>query len=149
MAVDPTIITEDDIRLFLIDKTGDDNYLLQDQEYTPEEIAKAHGLAIDKFNSTLPLIQLFTEIPRYEAILGTAAILLRMRAINFTRNRLDYTNKNGTAVQDKNKGPEYLTLAREFAEEFDQRAKALKVHLNIEACYGRIGSYYSLQGFHW
>ena len=52
MAADPTIITENDIRLFLIDKTGDDNYLLDDQEYTPEEIRT------DQREAGVPIFQL-------------------------------------------------------------------------------------------
>jgi hypothetical protein len=146
MAIDPTIITDNDIRLFMIDKSADDNYLLDDVEFTEEEINQAHGLAVDKYNSTLPLTDIATEIPRYEAIIGTTAILLRMRAINMVRNRLDYQNKNGTAVQDKNKAKEYLELAREMSAEFDARIKGLKVHLNIESCYGGVGSDYIFDG---
>lgn len=143
MAVDPTLITENDIRLFMIDKTSDDNYLLDDVEFTPEEITQAHQLTVDKYNSTLPLLTHVDEIPRYEAILGTAAMLLRMKALNMTRNRLDYQNKSGTAVQDKNKGQEYIALSRMLMDEWEPRVKGLKVHLNIEDGYGRVGSSYA------
>lgn len=149
MAVDPSIITENDIRLFMIDKTSDDNYLLNDVEFTPEEIAQAHTLIVAKYNSTLPLMSEVTEIPRYEAIIGTTAILMRMKAINFVRNRLDYQNRNGTAVQDKNKAPEYLAIARDMMMEFEQRVRALKTHQNIEACYGHVSSPYRYVGYRW
>lgn len=143
MPTDPRIVTEADIRLFLIDKTEDDNYLLDNVEFTPEEIAQAHGHAVDKYNSTLPLVHIATELPRYEAIIGTAAILLRMKAINHARNQLEYSNKSGTAVQDKNKAQIYLSIAQGLMGEFDQRIQALKIHINLELCYGYVGSQYA------
>ena len=147
MPADPSIITANDIRLFMIDKTADDNYLLDDTDFTDEEINQAHTLAISKYNSTLPILGEMNELPRYEAIIGTTAILLRMKAINMVRNRLDYQNKSGTAVQDKNKGAEYLALAKDMMAEFDSRIKGLKVHLNVEATYGYVGSPYKYVGY--
>ena len=149
MAIDPSIITENDIRLFMLDRTSEDNFLLDDVEFTQDEIEYAHGLAVAKYNSTLPILTPVTEIARYEAIIGTCAILMRMKAINLLRNKLDYTNKSGTAIQDKAKAQEYLAVGTGLMNEFDQRTKMLKISLNIESGYGYQSSPYRFVGYRW
>jgi hypothetical protein len=139
-------VTLEDIRLFMIDKRPEDNYLLDDLEFTNEEITSAMNLAIDKFNSISPTIVYYTAqtFPfRYQLIEGTAAILLRMRAINLTRNRLNYQSQGGTAVQDKDRAPEYLALAKLLMEDFERESRDLKKNMNTEACYGTLLSRYS------
>lgn len=140
----PLAVSEEDVRMFLVDKAPADNYLLDDVEMSQEEIQKAIGWAVDKFNSTPPFIRLFTAetMPHYVLVLGTAAMLLRMKAMNYMRNRLDYQQANGTSVQDKNKGAEYMAMSKELMAEFVQLMGNLKYAANIESCYGRVGSPY-------
>lgn len=147
----PRAVTEEDIRLFLIDKSPDDNPLLDDVEMSTEEIEKAIGIAIDRYNSIPPLVHIITSssvAPYYLLMLGTCGTLLRMKAVNLMRNRLDYSQKNGTAVQDKGMGQEYLAVAREMLEEFDTKCRELKVTVNIDNCYGSIGSAYGRGSVH-
>lgn len=136
-------VTATDIRSFLMDRTTSDNPLLDDLEFSNEDLAQALQLACDKYNSTPPLIdcpRTPDNFPyRYELIIQTAANLLRSAAINMERNKLDVTSQDGTAVQDKNKGPAYVALAKDLSAEFDQRIKQLKISANMEACWGRVG----------
>lgn len=140
----PQAVTEEDVRMFLVDKSPADNYLLDDVEMTNEEIQKAIGWAVDKFNSTPPFIRIMQPetLPHYVLVLGTAAMLLRMKAMNYMRNRLDYQQSNGTGVQDKNKGAEYMNMSKELMAEFTQITSQIKYSENIDACYGRVGSPY-------
>jgi hypothetical protein len=143
-------LSKNDIRMFLIDKAPEDNYLLDDVEYTNEEICSACQFCVDKYNSQPPYVDTYTVATwpyRYEMLIGTSAMLLRMKAINMTRNRLDYTQQDGTAVQDKNKAPEYLALAKDLMAEFTDLITKIKVSKNMEACYGSVrGPYAYIRG---
>lgn len=139
-------ITEDDIRMFLVDRTADDNFLLDDTDFESAQIAHAMDMALQKYNAMTPIIHILSELPKYVWIIGTAAMLLRMKAFNQVRNRLDYQQKSGAAIQDKNKAQEYLSLSRELMGEFDQACKTLKVAANIDSGYGRLESPYRHPG---
>lgn len=140
------LVTMQDLRMFMVDRSASDNFLLDDLEFEDEQMLSAMRLCVDKFNSITPAIAFYTveDFPwRYELLLGTASILLRMGAVNMGRNRLDYSDASGTAVQDKNKSQEYMSMSMAMAQEFDTRCKAIKVSMNAEACYGSVSSGYS------
>jgi len=139
-------ISENDIRMFLVDKSPSDNFLLDDVEYTNEEISSACQFCVDKYNSQPPYVDKYTLASwpyRYELLIGASAMLLRMKAINMVRNRLDYTQQDGTAVQDKNKGAEYLAMSKELMAEFTDLITKIKVSKNMEAAYGSISGPYA------
>lgn len=133
------LITPDDVRFFLLDRTADDNFLLDAVEWKDDEIQKAMTLTVDKYNSTTPMVDCYNteNFPyRYEMLLGTAASLLRIKAINFTRNKLDYTTKDGTTINDKAVAREYIALSKMMMDEFDQRIRQIKVAKNAEDAWG-------------
>jgi len=140
------LVTMQDVRMFMVDRTAKDNFLLDDLEFDDPQIISAMRLTVDKFNSTTPAIAFYTAetFPwRYELLLGTASILMRMAAVNMGRNRLDYSDASGTAVQDKNKSQEYMAMASAMAQEFETRSRSIKVSMNAESCYGSVSSGYS------
>ena len=140
----PQSVTLDDIRMFMIDRVPDDNFLLDAVEFSDEQIYRAMYFATDRYNSTPPLLTLLSieQMPHYTLILGTTAILLRMKAMNYARNRLDYSQKDGSAVQDKNKMQEYVALSKYLMAEYDRSVRELKYAANIESAYGSVGSPY-------
>lgn len=140
----PAAVTEEDIRVFLIDKVPADNFLLDDVEMTTEEIQKAIGWTVDKYNMIPPHIHTLSAetMPHYLLVIGTSGMLLRMKAMNYMRNKLDFQQANGSSVQDKNKSADYLSVSKELLSEFVQIATQLKYSANIDACYGRVGSPY-------
>jgi len=144
----PTAVTEEDIRMFLVDKAPEDNFLLDNVEMTNEEINKAITWTVDKYNMIPPFIHVLTadRIPHYLLVIGTSSMLLRMKALNYMRNRLDYQQSNSTSIQDKNKAAEYLAMSKELMAEFNQIATQLKYSANLDSCYGRVGSPYRLSG---
>ena len=131
-----------DVKMFLFDRTSDDNFLLDGVDFDPQQIRYATQWCVDKFNEMTPLTGVYDKLPRMLWITGTASILLRMRAINQSRNRLDYEQRNGVAVQDKNKFKEYLELSKMLQDEFEASARRLKINQNIESAYGRLESMY-------
>jgi hypothetical protein len=141
----PTSVTLDDVRMFMIDNVPSDNFLLDAVEFTDEQINKAMNFATDRYNSTPPLLTPLSieRMPHFVLVQGTTAILLRMRAMNYARNRLDYNQKDGAAVQDKNKMQEYLLLSKELMAEFDRSVRELKYAANLNGAYGGVLSPYS------
>lgn len=140
------IVTPQDVRFFMMDRTAAENFLLDSVEFTDEEIHSGMQLTVDKYNSTLPMVDVYTveNFPyRYEMLLGTAATLLRSKAINYTRNRLDFSTKDGTTIQDKQKTGEYLSIANSMMQEFDLRVTQIKKTKNAEQAFGSISGPYS------
>lgn len=140
------VVTPRDVRFFLMDRTASENFLLDSVEYTDEDIHSAMQLAVDKYNSTLPMVDVYTveDFPyRYEMLLGASASLMRSKAINYTRNRLDFSTKDGTTIQDKQKTGEYLSIANLMMQEFDQRITQIKKTKNAEQAFGFTSGPYS------
>ena len=140
----PSVVSPMDVRMFLIDRGAADNELLDAPEFAPDQLASAIRLCVDKYNSTPPLLCEGYDVHsfpyRYELITGTAGILLLMAALNLTRNKLPYTTREGTAVDDKARAADYIRLAQSLSAEFDARIKALKVSANLRGMYGNVGS---------
>ena len=132
----PSHITELDIRTWLRDRDPEANLLLDDYEFTPEEIRSAMNLAVDKFNETPPYLNQFhynvTTFPyRSYFILGTAANLMYMAAHRFRRNSLNYTIPGGT-VNDQEKYREYDNAGDRLMREYTEWITRAKRSLNME-----------------
>src|SRR3954465_7030455 len=99
------IITEKEIRVFLMDKP-ELNPLLGGLKFNSEDIEQAVINTIDHFNASLPQTgQNYTveNFPsRYILLIGVSGYLLKSASINESINQLDY-NVEGVSVQDKNK----------------------------------------------
>jgi hypothetical protein len=133
--------TNQEIRDFILDRVPADNFLLDDLEFTEEQINSARCLVADKYNSTPPFVEQLTGsvFPyRYEFMLGVASSLLKTKAINMMRNNLNYQNSEGTSINDLEKRREYLELSGAMSQEFDQRVRQIKVSKNAEDCYGYV-----------
>lgn len=107
------MLTVSRIRMFLRDSTADQNYLLDAQEFTDEEIEAALEAAVDEWNETPPVIRVYTRetFPYPHHLLdGVRGYLLQMAADNYHRNHLSYSAA-GISVDDKNKGDIYLRKA--------------------------------------
>jgi len=134
-------VLPEDVRVFMMDRTPSENFLLDALEFTDDEINTAMVLTVDKYNATPPLVDFYTSesFPyRYELLLGASSTLLKMKATNSMRNNLNYQTSDGVAIDDKAKRQEYFQLAQANDAEFMQRIKALKVSKNAEACYGYV-----------
>jgi hypothetical protein len=141
----PALVTPQDVRFFMMDRTASENFLLDSVEFSDEDINSALTLSVDKYNSTLPMVDSYTteNFPyRYELMLGASATLLRSKGLNYLRNNLDFSTKDGTTINDKSKAGDYLKLADVMMQEFDNRITQIKKTKNAEQAYGFVSGVY-------
>jgi len=134
-------LTDLDVRIFLRDNNPAANKLLDDYEFTPEELRTAMTLAVDAWNERPPLIVRYDypEFPyRYNLLKGTAANLLFIVANSYRRNKLNY-NIPGGSIGDQDKAPEYDKAGDNLWKEYLQWIDHMKRALNIEQGFGTIG----------
>ena len=128
------VISDIDVRTFLRDADPDANLLLDDYEFTPEELRSAMNLIVDKWNETPPPVQSYTveTFPwRYHMLLGTSSNLLRMAAFRYQRNDLQYQIGGGT-VMDQAKAQAYHATADRLSSEFDAWMRIKKSEIQAE-----------------
>lgn len=137
-----TYITEMDVRIWLRDKDPGANVLIDDFEFSPEEIRTAKTLAVDRWNDLPPIMPSYhydvDTFPFRSALLtGTCANLLTIAAHRYRRNSLQY-NVPGGAIADKNKGAEYDAAAARLSQEYLSQIQHLKRSLNMEQGFALI-----------
>jgi hypothetical protein len=134
-------VTPIDVRFFLMDRTASENFLLDDLEFTDDEINNAMVLTVDRYNATPPMVDMYTSetFPfRYEMLLGASSILMKIKSINMMRNNLNYQTSDGVAINDLDKRREYLGMAQALEQEFMDRIMKIKISRNAEQCYGYV-----------
>jgi len=133
-------VTEMDIRLFMRDLDPAMNYLLDDVEFSPEEIRTAMTHTVDRFNDTPPFIltpngmngYTIYDFPfRSHLLRGTIASLLHIAAHRFRRNALKY-NIPGGAVADQEKFGEYDNAGNQLWKEYNDWVANTKRAINME-----------------
>jgi hypothetical protein len=146
-------ITPDRISIFLLDRGPDDNFLLGEQEMTPDLMEAAMETAVDAYNTISPITldpQTVASFPyRYELLIGTCSYLLKSKAINMIRNLVNYTTGGGVTVDEKKSAEDYVALSKDLMAEFMQRCQVIKVNLNQANGYGRLGSQFATTGYSW
>lgn len=133
-------LTDLDIRIWMRDTDPAANTLLDDLEFTAEEMRTAQTLTVDYWNEQPPNIGTFdyTKFPwRGKLLQGTAANLLFIAAHRFRRNSLKYS-AGGTAVADQEKAPEYDAAGQKLWEEYKAWVTIQKRALNAERGFGII-----------
>jgi len=101
------------VKILLRDKSEADNYLLDDVEFSQEEIVVAIESVVDEWNETQPVIRKYTPTSfpyRHHMMDGIRSVLFGIAADNYHRNHLDYA-AGGVTIGDKNKGDLYLKKA--------------------------------------
>lgn len=134
-------LTELDIRIWMRDNDPDMNYLLDDYEFSSEEMRTAQTLAVDKWNETPPFLQVpyvyTVKTFPYRGMLlrGTAANLLFIAAHRFRRNSLKY-NVPGGVVADQEKFQEYDAAGQKLWQEYASWVQHAKRAINMESGFG-------------
>jgi hypothetical protein len=122
-SAEPRVVTELDVRAFLRDNSPSDNLLLDDYEFTSEEIRSALNLAVDKWNETPPFTGAYTaaDFPyRYHLLRAVAASLLMLAVVRYARNTASLAVDGGSLDDQSAKIGPYTQLAAQFRAEFDQ-----------------------------
>ena len=131
-------MTDMEVRIYLRDADPAANILLDDFEFSPEEIRTAMNLAMDRWNDTPPDIYRmdYDRFP-YRSILlmGVAANLLTMAAHRYRRNSIALS-AGGNSVNDQAKAQEYDAAASRLSQEFMHSVRTKKRELNIGLGWG-------------
>jgi hypothetical protein len=109
------------------------NTLLNDVEFSDNEIAYAMTRPVDRWNSMLPDVGQYDihNFPwRYAHLNATIGELFKMAGRAYLRNDLPYSS-GGLSVNDKNKGPAYLQLAEQEEAKFVQFCAERKFEANV------------------
>lgn len=135
-----TYLTDLDVRIWLRDNDPEANNLLDDFEFTPEEIRTAMTLAVDHWNDQPPYIGNYDYVAfpyRSRLLQGTAANLLFMAAHRFRRNALQYS-AGGLTVQDQEKHQQYDQAGMSLWQQFHEWVLMNKRSLNAEQGFATI-----------
>lgn len=135
-----TYLTDLDVRIWLRDNDPAANLLLDDFEFSPEEIRTAMTLTVDAWNDQPPYIAAYDydKFPwRSKLLQGTAANLLFMAAHRFRRNALQYS-AGGLSIQDQEKYREYDQAGEALWEQYREWVLFNKRSLNAEQGFASI-----------
>ena len=146
------LLTIGEIRLGIRDKCREDNFLLDNVEFSDTEIAWAIRRPIEYWNETPPPLRPLydaTNFPyRYHWLNGVVGELLLMSAMHYERNRLRYSAA-GLSVDDKDKAGYYDKAGQKLIDEYREWVERKKYSINVGlafastsiAAYGN-GAYY-------
>lgn len=131
-------LTDMDIRIWLRDTDPEANVLIDDFEFSPEELRTAQTLTVDYWNEAPPAIYGYDydKFPyRFALLRGTAANLLFIAANRFRRNEAQY-NAGGLQFDSENKFQAYDQAGARLWEEYKQWVRIKKRELNANLGWG-------------
>jgi hypothetical protein len=129
----------EDVRRKLDDFVGKNN-LLQQVEFSADDIVNAMILPVQQFNETPPKLRNYNysvaNFPYYENwVLGTAAELLRIATVHYVRNKLVSTH-GGIQGDEQARDHDYTRLAKAYKEEYVSWVRFEKHQLNYSRGQG-------------
>lgn len=132
-------LTIAEVRLSIRDSCAQDNFLLDTQEFKPEEIAWAIRRPVDYWNSALPPLNLrYTPVNfpyRYQWLEAVAGELLTIAGMNKARNHLSYS-AGGVSVDDQNQGSLYLQMGQSRKDAYQNWVRLEKQAINARGFFG-------------
>jgi hypothetical protein len=144
------LLTRDAIRVSMRDlagripNTGVDNILLDNVEFSDDELDNAVAFTVDRYNAMPPVSVLPAEaINRYILMIGTVCFLLSSESWRQARNQATIQDGDVAPIGIDDKAQLYSQLAQLACNEFREMAKQVKIQRNMESAYGAIGSGYS------
>lgn len=133
-------LTIAEIRLAIRDKCVEDNFLLDNVEFSDTEIAWAIRRPVEYWNEQPPPLRpCYTpaNFPyRYNWTIGVIGELLRIAGPHYERNRLRYS-AGGLSVDDKDKANFYTNLGNSYIQEYREWVQRKKYSINVGQAFGR------------
>jgi hypothetical protein len=139
-----------EIRMTLRDVDPHGNKLLDELEYSQQEIMLAIRRCINYWNEVPPPIGTYkpTNFPfPYHLSIGVASILYSMAVHEKLRNDLPYS-AGGVTVQDTVKWVQYREMQDRLHKEWADWVKAKKYQMNIEGGFMSLGSGYGYDRYY-
>jgi hypothetical protein len=137
-------ITLQEMRMRLMDSSRNENTLLDDVEFSDEQILLALAEPIRLWNETPPAVCYFTsrDFPFHSAwATGALAKLYELAAAHYRRNFLQ-TVGGGVQIADKAKERDYMQEALRCKQEYESWMANKKVELNMRLFVGHMPSPY-------
>lgn len=141
----PFAVTKDQVRMFLRDR-ADRNILLDDVQFSDDELNLAAEMAVSAFNSVTPQTQMtpstFPTHLRYLLLIGIARFLLMSESFMQVRNQATYQDGDIAPIGIDDKAALYSQMAQALKAEWDELTRNIKTQLNMESAYASLGSGY-------
>lgn len=121
------------------------NILLDDVQFSEEEVNDAIYFAIQQYNAMTPITTLTEDnFPNdWVLLMGTCAHLMRSEAFLQLRNQVTYSDGDIAPIGLDDKFAAYTGLRDSLATEFKEAARAIKTQRNMEQGYGSLRSGYA------
>lgn len=149
-------VTEDMIRMWLRDYAlgslpgGQGNLLLDDVQFTRDELTFATRMAVSNFNAITPISSFLVDgsnFPNeYLLLLGTARFLMISESFHQLRNQANVQDGDIAPSGIYDKAQAYLGLAQALKAEWDGLTRNMKNQFNMEGAYSFLGSGYTNVG---
>jgi len=142
-------ITIPEVRLMLRDSCPDQNFLIDDFEFTDDQIVACIRLPIDEFNEKYQPKTNYSpsNFPhRFHWLRAATGYLMEIASKGYIRNHLDYS-AGGVSVQDKNKFAVYAKMGADLVAEWRTFVKECKLELNIDNGFSNLGSGYNYSNY--
>ncbi len=147
----PPILTKDLVRMFMRDVpgkipgTGQENILLDDVEFSDEELELAIRFTTSRYNCMTPVSRHGPDsIEEYILLIGTCAFLMKMEVMRQIRNQSNAVDGDVQNVGVDDKAGLYQACSKQLDDEFERYARAVKTQRNMQKAYGSLGSGYRM-----
>lgn len=146
----PRVLTKQRIRMAMRDiagavpNTGVINVLLDNVEFSDDEIDNAIAFTVDWWNSITPVSRNTPDqINSFLLFQGVASMLLQSESLRQLRNQASVQDGDVAPIGSDDKAPMYAQMMQVAMQRFENGAKQVKIQQNMEACYGGFGSGYA------
>jgi|GEM_PF-2943951 len=142
-------LTKQRIRMAMRDVAGDvpntgvTNVLLDNVEFSDDEIDGAIAFTVDWWNSITPISRVAPDqINSFLLYMGVVSFLLQSESMRQVRNQASVQDGDVAPIGSDDKGPVYVQMSQVAMQRFETGAKQVKIQINMEACYGGFSSGY-------
>ena len=138
-------INEEDVRMFVLDRSAADNDLDGDLSFSPEEIAEAMDRAAREYNSIPPLlsnVQGNRLTKQTNVFLDAIAQQLYIASVaRLMRNDIDYTAGGVQTNLEAKRISHYEKLIEFHGKRFKEVAQNIKIAQNISNAFVHFGDF--------
>ena len=135
-------VTVDEVKRFMRDQATY-NILLDEVEFTEDDINAALGFAVDEFNAFTPMTAYDGDsFPnRWILLMGTVKHLLTSEVFLQLRNEV-HVSDGTLPIGIDDKASAYLAFRNTIRSEWDSKVGDMKQQINMEGGYGGVSSGY-------
>lgn len=139
----PTVISRDQVRMFMRDR-ADNNILLAEVQFTDRELDLALEMTANAYNAVTPQSNLTpsTFPNKYVLLVGTVRFLLMSESFMQVRNQATVQDGDVSPIGIDDKAALYAQMAQSLKAEFDELVRGIKTELNMYSGFDGMGSGY-------